>query len=105
MDQRIGYGSPGSHRWCNIKSARLILKWENRLVLDVSLSYIGIAWICISQLYDQVLTTDIVVQNRGKVAMDFTVSGAARESNCTPGQIVVSPATVSETPKLLFCVS
>lgn len=59
----------------------------------------------ISQLYDQVLTADIVVQNRGKVAMDFTVSGAAHGSICTPGQIVVSQTTVSETAKLLFFVS
>lgn len=74
------------------------MKLANRLLLDAVTRFAKslLVTILLHQLYDQVLTADIVIQNRGKVAMGFTVFGASHGSDCTPGQIVVSPVTVSE---------
>ena len=46
------------------------------------------------QLYGQVLTTEIVLYNTGKVDMDFTALGVCRESQLAPGEVSVQPPSV-----------
>ena len=46
------------------------------------------------QLYSQVVTSELVLYNTGKVDMDFTALGVAKDNELRPGEISVQPAMV-----------
>lgn len=48
------------------------------------------------QLYSQVLTSELVLYNSGKVDMDFTTFGISNEVDLAPGGISVQPPTVCQ---------
>ena len=49
------------------------------------------------QLYSQVLTSELVLYNSGKVDMDFTTFGISNKVDLAPGGISVQPPTVCQT--------
>lgn len=48
------------------------------------------------QLYSQVLTSEVVLYNSGKVDMDFATLGVSDKLDLAPGEISVQPATVCQ---------